>query len=301
METNYYTTISRMPLEIIKLIRVYQWPKNFFVFLPLFFSGKILAFENFKKVLWVFLAFCLVASAVYIINDLFDIKSDKKHPEKRFRPIASGAISIPYAIILCGGLLSFSITIALSQFNTLILFFLLGYFLLNILYSLRLKKIAIVDLMVIAIGFILRVFVGGVSIDTALSKWLVLMTFLLALFLGFAKRRDDLLILEEKGKAMRTSLNGYSLSFVNHSMVFISSIIVVCYFMYSISEDVMQRLGNEYFYITSFFVITGMLRYFQITYVENNSGSPSKILLTDEFTIINLLLWGLSVSYFIYF
>ncbi|MBO9701588.1 MAG: UbiA prenyltransferase family protein [Sporocytophaga sp.] len=282
-------------------MRVYQWPKNFFVFLPLFFSGKILALENCQKVLWVFLAYCLVASSVYIINDLFDIKSDKKHPEKRFRPIASGAISIPYAIILCVALLSFSITIALSQFNILILSFLLGYFLLNILYSLKLKKIAIVDVMIIAIGFILRVFVGGVSIDTVLSKWLVLMTFLLALFLGFAKRRDDLLILEEKGKVMRASLNGYSLSFVNHSMVFISSIIVVCYFMYSISEEVMQRLGNEYFYITSFFVVAGMLRYFQITYVENNSGSPSKILLTDEFTIINLMLWGLVVSYFIYF
>jgi decaprenyl-phosphate phosphoribosyltransferase len=170
----------------------------------------------------------------------------------------------------------------------------------NLLYSFKLKHYAIVDITIIALGFIIRIMVGGVATNIHLSKWLVLMTFLLAVFLALAKRRDDLIILENSGKSLRKSLDGYNLVFVNHSMVFISSVIVVAYIMYTISDEVVLRIKNDYFYITSFFVLLGILRYLQITYVENNSGSPSKILLKDPFTIINLMLWASLVFYFIY-
>jgi decaprenyl-phosphate phosphoribosyltransferase len=287
-------------LQIIKLVRIYQWPKNFFIFLPLFFSGNFFKDSLLLEVCHAFFVFCLVSSFVYVVNDLIDVDSDRVHPTKKNRPIASGKIKPYFAAIIAALLLITAVLIAYNQLSKEVWILLGVYGLMNLIYSYKLKHFAILDITIIALGFIIRIAVGGITANVPLSKWLVLMTFLLSVFLALTKRRDDLILLEGGGKSARKSLDGYNLVFVNHSMIFISSIIVVSYIMYTISYEVLIRVKNDYFYVTSFFVLLGMLRYLQITFVENNSGSPSKILLTDPFTIVNLICWASTVFYFIY-
>jgi 4-hydroxybenzoate polyprenyltransferase len=167
------------------------------------------------------------------------------------------------------------------------------YFILNIAYSIKLKHITIVDIFVIAIGFVLRLFAGASVIDNKLSMWIIIMTFLLALFLAVAKRRDDI-ILASQGKATRKNIDGYNLEFVNAVMVFMSGVIVVAYILYTVSEDVINRFHTRYLYLTTFFVILGIMRYMQITFVEQNSGNPTKLVLKDGFLQITIVLWLIS-------
>lgn len=221
-----------------------------------------------------------------------DIKEDRKHPVKKYRPLASGKLKINTAIFL---LISLSLlSLGCAYFLNHELFFVfIFYFLLNICYSLKLKHISILDIFIIAIGFVLRLFAGASIINTSLSMWIIIMTFLLALFLAIAKRRDDV-ILSNKGKETRKNIDGYNLEFVNAVMVFMSGVIVVSYILYTVSDDVIKRLHTENLYLTSSFVILGIMRYMQITFVEENSGSPTKIVLKDRFLQITILLWLLS-------
>ena len=156
---------------------------------------------------------------------------------------------------------------------------LLSYIVLNIGYSFYLKHIAIVDITIISIGFVLRLFIGAIVTETPLSKWIVIMTFLLALFLAFAKRRDDVIHFMNTGKKMRKVIDGYNLQLIDGAMMIMASVVIVSYLLYTTSLEVINRINNEYLYLTSFFVILGVLRYMQISFVENNSGSPTKVLL----------------------
>lgn len=221
-----------------------------------------------------------------------DVEEDKKHPTKRFRPLASGTISLNNAKIIITFLVVFTLIITYF-FNLELFYVLLFYFLLNIAYSLKLKHITIVDIFIIATGFVLRLFAGSVVIDVPLSMWIIIMTFLLALFLAIAKRRDDVL-LSAQGKETRKNIDGYNLEFVNASMILMSGVIVVSYILYTVSNGVIQKLGTEYLYLTSFFVILGIMRYMQITFVEANSGNPTKIVLKDRFLQVTILLWLVS-------
>lgn len=280
--------------EIIKLLRPHQYVKNLFVFAPLLFSFHFTS----TQVVDTFVAlvlFCMIASSIYVLNDLMDIEEDKKHPKKCFRPLASGKVSKNSAKILFF-VLSIPSLVA-SYFINIDLFVVLTiYFVLNIAYSLGLKHITIVDIFIIASGFVLRLFAGASVIDNQLSMWIIIMTFLLALFLAVAKRRDDVL-LASLGKETRKNIDGYNLEFVNAVMVFMSGVIVVAYILYTVSEDVITRLNSDYLYLTSFFVILGIMRYMQITFVEGNSGSPTKIVLKDRFLQITIALW--LISFFI--
>ena len=177
---------------------------------------------------------------------------------------------------------------------------LLIYIALNILYSFRLKHVAIVDITIISVGFVLRILIGAFVTETPLSKWIVTMTFLLALFLAFAKRRDDVLHFMTTGKKMRKVIDGYNLKLIDGAMVIMSSVVIVSYLLYTTSPEVVKRFNNEYLYLTSFFVVIGILRYMQITLVKNNSGSPTKILLKDKFLIIVILSWLTSFLFLIY-
>jgi 4-hydroxybenzoate polyprenyltransferase len=168
------------------------------------------------------------------------------------------------------------------------------YFILNLAYSLKLKHVPLLDISIIAVGFVLRVVAGGVIPDIFVSHWILMMTFLLALFLGLAKRRDDVKIFMESGKKMRKSIDGYNLEFINTGMVLMGGVTIVCYIMYTLSDEVVLRLGN-YLYLTSLFVILGVLRYLQITFVKENSGNPTKILLKDIF--IQMVLVGFIISF----
>jgi 4-hydroxybenzoate polyprenyltransferase len=280
-----------MNQQIIILLRPHQYIKNVFIFAPLFFS---FSFDT-GIIVYSFIAFILfsiVASSIYIINDINDIEEDKKHPIKKFRPLASGKISISSAKILFFTLSSFSL-ISAFIFNINLFFILLVYYLLNIGYSLKLKHISIIDISIISLGFVLRVFAGSAVTGITLSHWIIIMTFLLALFLALAKRRDDVL-LSNQGKEIRKNIDGYNLEFVNISMVLMSGVIVVSYILYTVSNDVVVKFNTPNLYITTLFVILGILRYMQITFVEQKSGNPAKIVLKDKFLQLTIIFWLIS-------
>lgn len=286
--------------SVIRLIRVHQWTKNLFIFAPLFFSGQILHTEKLTLAILGFLGFCCIASSVYILNDFMDYEKDKEHPTKKNRPIASGEINKPTAIflffLLIIGALIFSIQINKTFF--LIIFF---YFFLNILYSLGLKQISLVDTFIISIGFVLRVSAGGVLTHVPVSHWLYIMTFLLALFIAIAKRRDDVLILNQTGSEMRESIKGYNLEFITSTISILCATLIVSYLLYITSNEVVTRFNGKHPYISTIFVILAILRYLQITLVHEKSGSPSKVLLKDIFIQIVILLWVLFFITIIYF
>lgn len=273
---------------IFSLLRVPQYIKNFFVFAPLLFSFQYSG-TGFLRTSLAFFLFSLVASSIYIVNDLVDIEEDRQHPDKQCRPLASGLISPIAALSITGLLISTALVIAVF-FETKLAAILLAYFILNICYSIKLKRIVIVDIFTIATGFILRIFAGAAASGVQISMWLIIMTFLLALFLALAKRRDDV-ILSQQGKATRKNIDGYNLQFVDTTMTLMAGVIIVSYILYTISNEVIERLQAEYLYLTSFFVILGIMRYMQVTIVESASANPTKIVLTDIFLQITIFLW----------
>jgi decaprenyl-phosphate phosphoribosyltransferase len=282
-----------------KLIRISHWSKNLFMFTPLFFSGQFTDFYKLSILLGGFISFCLVASSVYIFNDIFDLKEDRIHAKKKSRPLASGSISVKNAsaigifLLLCGFMLA-------AYLNWLFIIVLGIYLLLNILYTMKLKEIAILDVNIIALGFVLRIFAGGILVSIAVSHWLVIMTFLLSLFLAFAKRRDDVIILQQTGEKMRKSVHGYNLDFINSAISLLSAVIIVAYLLYITSPDVTNRFHDKPVYISGIFVILGLLRYLQITLVNSDSGSPTRILFEDRFIQSAILGWILFFVLIIY-
>jgi len=277
--------------HILTLLRPHQYVKNLFIFAPLVFAFNFNQESVFNATV-AFILFSLLASSIYVLNDFMDIEEDKKHPTKRNRPLASGAISLTTANFLFLGLSSTTL-IATYFFSTALFTVLVMYFVLNILYSYKFKHIAIVDIFIIATGFVLRLFAGAQVTDTSLSMWIIIITFLLAIFLALAKRRDDVLLSIE-GKETRKNIDGYNLEFVNAAMVLMSGVVILSYLQYTVSPEVIARLGSEYLYLTTLFVILAILRYMQITFVEQQSGSPTKIVLKDTFIKVTLLLWLIS-------
>lgn len=280
----------------LQLMRIHQWVKNFFIFLPLFFAFKMDQIPLLIADVWAFIGFCFVASSIYIINDWNDVEADRLHPEKRNRPLASGAVNKKEASFLILALLTTGVVIYSLFLNQTALIILLSYFVLNIFYSLKLKHVPIIDISIVAIGFVIRIFIGGVVTDTPLSRWIVVMTFLLAIFLALGKRRDDVVIFEKTGDKVRKNVDGYNLTFLNMSLIIVSAIMIVAYIMYTISPEVTDRNGDN-LYITSFFVFVGLFRYLQIIFVEERGGNPTSIFLKDNFIRIILVLWA--VSFFI--
>jgi len=274
--------------ELIILLRPHQYIKNLFIFAPLIFSFNF-SLDNLKNSFIAFILFSMIASSIYILNDYMDIEEDKRHPKKKFRPLASGAISKRLALYMFV-FLSFT-SLSISFFvNSSLFIVLVIYFVLNIAYSLKLKHISIVDIFIISIGFVLRLFAGSSVLDVNLSMWIIIITFLLALFLSLAKRRDDVLLSLE-GRETRKNIDGYNLEFINTTMTLMAGVIIVSYILYTVSDSVISRLHTNYLYLTSVFVILGVFRYMQITFVEENSGSPTKIVLKDRFLQITIILW----------
>lgn len=291
-----------MVKDIIRLIRPYHWVKNLFVFLPLFFDKRITDFPAILSCLVVFGSFCAISSCIYCINDIIDSEYDKLHPEKRHRPVASGNISKTAAFLIASllFLISFALIFCFSpaRWNSIISI-VIAYFLLNIAYCTYLKKKAIVDVFCIAFGFVLRILAGGISTNVSVSQWIIMMTFILSLFLAFAKRRDDVLKLEE-GIKVRDSINHYSLSFLNQTLSVLASITMVCYIMYTVSDEVVKRIGSSYLFTTSVFVLAGIIRYLQIAIVDLRSGSPTKILLKDSFLQFCIIGWIIEFAILLY-
>ena len=279
--------------KTLLLIRPQQWIKNGFVLIPMFFGGRLLNADDAIASVVTFFAFSCAASAIYCFNDIVDVDADRRHPVKCHRPIASGAVSVPTAYALMA---------VLALLSALLLFFLpqragetagivAFYFLLNMAYCLWLKRHAIIDVCTVAFGFVLRILAGGMACDVAVSNWLVLMTFLLALFLSFAKRRDDVLRMNETGEPPRRNTIRYNLTFVNQAITVTGTVTLVCYIMYTVSPEVVSRFHAPYLYLTSIFVLVGLLRYMQLTVVDEVSGDPTKILLRDRFTQAIVVAW----------
>jgi decaprenyl-phosphate phosphoribosyltransferase len=287
---------------LIRLIRPKQWVKNMFVFIPLFFGGRLFNLSDFMDALIVFIAFCFVASSIYCFNDVIDAEADRKHPVKRLRPVASGAVSVPqaYAIMTFMFVLSVLVTILLSVHWIEVVGVIVFYFLLNIAYCAKLKQYAIVDVCVVAFGFVLRIMAGGIATDILLSNWIVLMTFLLTLFLSFAKRRDDVIKMNESGVELRKNITRYNLTFINQAITITASVTLVCYIMYTVSPEVTSRLHTHYLYLTTIFVLLGLLRYIQIAVVDKKSGDPTKVILRDPFTQIIVAAWTLTFLIMLY-
>lgn len=290
-------------LHLVRLLRPQQWLKNLIVFLPVFFSGNLFDAACLKASAGIFMAFCMMSSAVYCLNDLLDAEDDRRHPVKCKRPVAAGDVSERAALLMAGALALLSVTVSLYlpvNNPSVTAALLTAYALLNAAYCFRLKRYAIVDVFTIASGFVLRLVAGGVGCSIWLSPWMVCLTFLLSLFLAFAKRRDDVLLSEQKGIIARPNIVRYNLPFLNQVLSIIGTATIVCYILYTVSPEVMERMDCEYVYTTSVFVLAGILRYLQITMVDLNSGSPTKILLKDRFIHCCLSGWGLLFAAIIY-
>ncbi len=279
-------------IHFIQLLRPNQWVKNVFIFLPLFFGGHMTEWEYIQPSILAFLAFCFSASAIYCFNDIWDVEADRKHPQKCKRPIASRMITIRTGYVVSFLCIGISCGIALRvEHNTELIGILLFYLMMNVAYCIKLKQIAVVDVFIIALGFVLRLIVGGISSNIELSHWIVLMTFLLALFLAFAKRRDDVVIYENTGILPRKNVNRYNLAFMNQTIGLVACITMVCYIMYTVSDEVIARMHSPYLYVTSGFVLAGLIRYLQLTIVDVKSGSPTKVLMKDRFIQLCIVCW----------
>ena len=280
-------------------MRPHQYIKNLFIFLPLFFASRITDFPLFTNAFIAFSSFSLIASSVYILNDYRDIENDRHHPKKMNRPLAAGVISKSLALSLMA-VLFFAGSILMALVSLPAFAALMAYVVINIAYSFRLKQVAILDVTIISIGFVLRLFVGSTATGIPLSMWIVIMTFLLALFLALAKRRDDVLIYQGTGKKMRKVIDGYNLQFLDIAMAIMASVVIVAYTMYTISPVVIGRLHNEYLYLTTIFVILGVMRYLQIVFVQQDGGSPTSIMLKDRFMQLTLLGWAATFAWLLY-
>ena len=288
--------------HIIKVARPTHWLKNIFVILPVFFGGAILNTTQAISAALTFMSFSLAASAIYCLNDIIDVDADRAHNVKRHRPIASGAITIPQAYGMMTISLLASIVLMLllpeGQANTITV--IITYFLLNVAYCLKLKEYAIIDVCIVASGFVLRILAGGFATGVQLSKWIVLMTFLLTLFLAFAKRRDDVLKMNETGRSPRKNTSRYNLTFINQAITITGTVMLVCYIMYTVSPEIIAQFGTDKLYLTSILVILALLRYLQIAVVDEKSGDPVKVVLSDRATQFILMAWVISFLVLIY-
>ena len=286
--------------NIIKIIRPHQWLKNVFVFIPLFFGGSLFDAADWLASSVAFVSFCLAASSVYCLNDIIDVEADRRHPRKCCRPIAAGLVSKSEAYALATMLAVVPIVILLVLDMPLVASVIAVYLLLNAIYCLWLKHHAIIDVCVIALGFVLRILAGGVATDIVLSRWIIMMSFLLTLFLSFAKRRDDVLIMNETGEAPRKNTIRYNLTFINQAITITGAVMLVCYVMYTVSPEVIERSHCSNLYMTAFFVILGLLRYIQLTVVDEKSGDPTRLVLSDRFLQCVVLGWIMSFIVIIY-
>lgn len=285
----------------LRLLRIKDWVKNFFLFIPSFFAGVFFESDKLFLLLGGFFSFSFLASSIYIINDYFDIEDDRKHPEKCKRPLASGKVKKTTAIIICIVLVIAGAALGYIIDHSFKFLFIAGiYFFMNLGYCFGLKSVSILDIIILSTGFVLRIKGGGVLAEVPVSEWLVIMTFLLSLFMAIAKRRDDVLLKLSTGQNMRKSIKGYNLDFLNTMLGLFSAIMIVAYIMYTVDPSIVQRLKTHRLYYTSLFVIAGLMRYLQITLVNQESGSPTKILYRDRFIQITIFLWIVSFYVILY-
>lgn len=301
-----------LPTEIIKVARPLHWIKNLALFAALIFTGELYSKILFVRVFWAFIAFNLASSATYILNDILDVKSDSLHPIKKFRPIAAGRLPVAIALTASIGLSLASLYLAASL-NSLFFFMVLAYTLLQVLYSLGLKKIVIIDILVIASGFIIRVYAGAFVIDAHLSVWFLLCVISVALFLASGKRRAELNILEQTSVVTRESLTYYKHELLNSFVTMFGNAAWMSWALFTFFESPPAALKvwlflaeisrtttiNKLMMITIPVVIFGIMRYESLIF-EGRSEAPEKLLLTDKSLIASVVVWMGIVIWIIY-
>lgn len=275
--------------DFLRLLRVKQWVKNAFIFFPIIFAGLLHNPKIFTHVTIVFFAFCFISSATYILNDFMDKDKDKQHPIKSRRPLASGKIPLYVALTFMFLLLTIGLT-TLKCIDESILFVGILYLFLNLIYNFLTKKIVILDVISIAIGFQLRIWAGSLACQVLPSIWLQFCVLLLSLFLGFIKRRHELSILEKSAALHRPVLQNYTAYLLDQLTSISATLTIVFYGLYSISPEVQMRLGYSIIY-SLIFVIYGLFRYLYLVQVKNLGGEPGDVILKDLPSMINLVLW----------
>lgn len=284
---------------IIISMRVQQWVKNLFIFAALIFSGHLFKFYELWLTAAGFIVLSFTSSAVYLFNDVVDSEKDKLHPEKSHRPIPSGKLQPSTAIsvfilfttlsLICGYIIN-------PYFGMIVLI----YILTNIAYSFWLKRLVIIDVMTISFGFVLRVVSGAIIINVPSSEWLIICTILLSLFLGFSKRRSELVLLENTANTHRSVLTQYSPHFLDQLIGIVTASTVMSYALYTISEETILKFGTKNLIYTVPFVLYGIFRYLYLVHKRQEGGNPTQAILTDFPLIINVLLWVLVSSVIIY-
>lgn len=281
----------------LSLLRIKQWIKNLFVFAPIIFSKNLFNQELFIKTLLTFFILSILSSGLYILNDIFDLESDMEHPEKRNRPLPSGKISKNFALSLSIIFIAFSL-ISSFLLNHTLTFILLIYIFLNLFYSLIIKKIVIIDVFIIAINFILRIYSGSVVTQISVSSWLILCTLFLSLFLGFAKRRFEIVLLGENAHKHREVLSSYSVDLLDKIILILSTATILSYSLYSVSPETKEKFG-EGFIFTIPVVLYGLLRYIYLIY-EKKEGEPTKLVTEDIPLFITIIIWIIISIFIIY-
>ncbi len=285
--------------DLIDIARPVQWLKNGIVLAALVFAGELDDTVRLKQALLAAALFCLLSSAVYAFNDLVDRDRDRRHPLKKDRPLASGRLAVAPAAALCVLLLAIGL-VGAWWLNWHFLIAALGFLVLNITYSLFFKDIVIVDAMSIALSFVIRAYAGALVIDVPASKWLLINTLLLALFLSFGKRRHELILLEEGATAHRKILSRYSPYLLDQCIGVTTASVVVMYMLYSFSTEVSEKLGTENLFLTIPFVIYGIFRYLYLIHKEEKGGSPTEVMITDYPILLTVCLWLLTVLVVLY-
>lgn len=292
-------TESSAVRDLLQLVRPAQWSKNAILFAAILFSKHLFDPPELLRVLAAFASFCCISSAAYVMNDLRDAERDRRHPQKRFRPIPAGRVrpGAALAIGLGAAVLGFSIAAALGLgFLGLVAFYLVW----QVGYTFFMKEVVILDVMALSVGFVVRAVAGGVVIDVPVSPWLIICTFLLALFMGFAKRRHEVILLDAGAAEHRRSLRDYSPYFLDQMISVVTASTVVAYATYTISPEVQEKLGTSHLYLTIPFVLFGIFRYLYLVHQKEEGGNPTQIMLTDVPLIVDVLLWGLTAALLLY-
>lgn len=286
-------------LKIIEAMRPAQWTKNFFLFAALIFAQKFFNWPSFLKVAEAFLLYCLLTGSLYLFNDFMDLKEDRAHPLKRYRPLASGAISSRLALFLflLGSLLALFWALSLNWPFFLIT---ITYFILQVAYSLKLKHVVILDIFILATGFVIRVAAGGLVINVPISSWLLICTSLLALFVGLSKRRHELILLEDRAPNHRPILKEYSPYLLDQMISVVTASTVIAYCLYTISPETVEKFGTRNLIYSSIFVLYGIFRYLYLVHQKGSGGSPEELVIKDKPLLIDILLWGVFIFLIIY-
>lgn len=287
--------------SVLTLLRPQQWIKNFFIFAPLIFSKHLFDEELFRTAALGFVVFCLISSCVYVINDIADREADRLHPVKRHRPLAADVLSVPTAIVIA--LILFIVAAIVGHLlNARFLFIAAIYFVLNFGYSFWLKRVFLVDVFIIAAGFMLRVLAGAFVIDVLVSPWLVLCTLFISLFLATSKRRGELILMQSStGIDERPVLREYDISFIDQMMTVAAAGMAISYALYTVAERTVHIFGTENLIFTTVFVLFGIFRYLFLIRKRQSEDNPTHMLVTDGIMLVNVLAWFLSCVVIIYF